>query len=152
MDMWKCHTQSRQIPIPDEDSQIFWEGCRRHRLLIQQCDTCAAYRLPPSPVCPHCLSSLATWRHEPGAGEVVTFCVYHAELAGPAWQQALPYVVAAVRLRSSGVTMISNVVGVAPARVDIGMAVRVVFEPVDRTITLPKFVPYGTSGRLSGNA
>jgi uncharacterized OB-fold protein len=143
MEMWKCHTQSRQLPIPDEDSQVFWEGCRRHRLLIQQCDACAAYRFPPSPVCPQCLSPLTAWREDPGAGEVLTFCVYHSELAGPAWRHTLPYVVAVVHLRCSGVNMLSNVVGVAPERVNIGMPVRVVFESIDPAVTLPKFVPRG---------
>ena len=43
MDMWKCHTQGKQLPVPDEDSMVFWEGCRRHRLLIQQCAACDAF-------------------------------------------------------------------------------------------------------------
>jgi len=78
--MWKCHTTGKQLPIPDEDAQIFWEGCRRQRLLIQQCDHCGAFRFPPSPLCQVCLGSLTTWREEPGQGEVVTFCVYHTEI------------------------------------------------------------------------
>jgi uncharacterized OB-fold protein len=150
MEMWKCHTQSRQAPIPDEDSQVFWEGCRRRRLLIQQCAVCAAYRFPPSPACPQCLSPLTTWRDDPGVGEVLTFCVYHSELAGPAWRQALPYVVAVVRLRCSGVNMLSNVVGVSPERVRIGMPVQVVFESVGPAVTLPKFGPCGDAVAHSG--
>jgi len=96
--MWKCHTIGQQLPIPDEESQIFWEGCRRQRLLMQRCDHCLAFRFPPRPLCSACLGSLTTWQEDPGQGEVVTFCVYHAELAGPAWRAHLPYTVVVVQL------------------------------------------------------
>ncbi len=141
MDMWKCHTADKQLPIPDEDSQIFWEGCRRHRLLIQQCDDCQTFRFPPSPFCSRCLSGLATWQDDPGRGRVVTYCVYHSELAGPAWHQDLPYVVVVVHLSFSGIHMLSNLVCEHPDIVRIGLPVRVTFVPASPAITLPKFVP-----------
>lgn len=141
MEMWKCHTERKQRPIPDEDTMVFWAGCERHRLLIQQCDDCQTYRFPPSPLCPACLSSLATWRQDAGAGEVVTFCVYHVDLAGPAWQPDLPYVVAVVRLSQSGVNMLSQLRDVDVDRLHIGLSVRVVFEDTGGGITLPKFQP-----------
>jgi hypothetical protein len=141
MDMWKCHTEHKQRPIPDEDSMVFWEGCRRHRLLIQQCDDCQRFRFPPSPLCPACLSSLATWREDVGAGEVVTFCVYHVDLAGTAWQVELPYAVAVVQLWQSGVPMLSQLRDVDVDRVRIGLSVRVVFEDAGDGVMLPKFQP-----------
>ena len=141
MDMWKCHTIEPQLPIPDEESQIFWEGCRRQRLLIQQCNTCGAFRFPPSPLCRDCLGSLTTWQEDPGRGEVLTFCVYYSEVAGPAWQAHLPYVVVVVQLRFSGVKMLSNLVCDDPNLVRIGLPVCVGFEAVNASITLPKFFP-----------
>lgn len=141
MEMWKCQTDRRQLPIPDEDSQVFWEGCRRQRLLLQQCTACARFRFPPSPLCPHCWSTRVTWQVDPGAGEVVTFCVYHADLAGPAWQAAVPYVVAVIRLHYSGVLMLSNVVGVAVETMAIGLPVQVGFTALDERTTLPQFFP-----------
>jgi uncharacterized OB-fold protein len=149
MDMWKCHTQSKQLPIPDEDSLIFWEACRRRRLLVQQCDTCKAFRFPPSPLCPHCLSTLGTWQDEPGRGEVLTYCVYHSEIAGPAWRADLPYMVAVIRLYYSGVNMLSNLVCDDEDVVRIGLPVQVIFEPVSESITLPKFVPCVTIDAIS---
>ncbi len=140
MEMWKCHTERKQVPVADEDSQAFWEGCRRHRLLIQQCEACQAFRFPPSPLCPHCLSPLSAWRPDPGDGEVLTYCVYHVDLAGPAWQPDLPYVVAVVRLAASGVTILSNIIGPTRQQVRIGAAVRLTFEPADAGVVLPKFV------------
>lgn len=144
MDMWKCHTDDRQLPLADEDSIVFWEGCYRHRLLIQQCDVCKAFRFPPAPVCPHCTADATTWREDPGSGHVMTFCIYRSELAGPAWRSALPYVVAVVHLEFSGINMLSNLLCEALESVRIDMPVRVVFEPAGERICLPKFVPYGT--------
>ena len=140
MDMWKCHADAKQLPLPDEDSIVFWEGCRRHRLLIQQCDTCRAFRFPPSPVCPHCTADGVTWREDPGMGHVMTFCVYRSELAGPAWRSELPYVVAVVLLEFSGINMLSNLLCETPESVSIGMPVQMTFERVSERICLPKFV------------
>lgn len=141
MEMWKCHMDRKQLPVPDEDSLVFWEGCRRQRLLIQQCDACQTFRFPASPLCRVCLSALATWQEDPGRGEVLTFCVYHAELAGRAWRAELPYVVAVICLAYSGVKILSQLVCDAIERVHVGLAVQVIFEPVNAQITLPKFAP-----------
>jgi uncharacterized OB-fold protein len=142
MEMWKCHTQTKQVPIPDEDSQVFWEGCRRQRLLIQQCDNCQAFRFPPSPLCPHCLSPLATWQDDPGRGEVVTFCIYYSEIAGPAWGTVLPYTVAVIHLWYSGIKILSNLVCDDLTLVRIGLPVQVMFDRMSEPITPPKFIPY----------
>jgi len=139
--MWKCQTVAKQLPIPDEDSLVFWEGCRRGRLLIQHCQHCQTFRFPPSPLCRHCHSSLARWQADPGQGEVATFCVYHAEIAGPAWQQDVPYTVAVIRLWHSGVHLLSQLLGVAPQAVRVGLSVQVYFEMINAQITLPKFAP-----------
>ena len=147
VEMWKCHTIGQQLPIPDEESQIFWEGCRRQRLLIQQCDHCQTFRFPPSPLCRVCLGSLATWHEEPGQGQVLTFCVYHSEIAGPAWRVQLPYTVVVVQLWYSGVKMLSHLVCDDPQLVRIGLPVRVGFEAVHAGLTLPKFFPlHGAEG------
>jgi uncharacterized OB-fold protein len=141
MDMWKCHTERKQLPIPDEDSLVFWEGCRRHRLLIQQCDACQTFRFPPSPICRACLGDFATWQEDRGEGEVLTFCVYHSELAGPPWQGDLPYVVGVIQLWQSGVKMLSRVHGHPLDKICVGLPVQVRFEVADDRITLPMFVP-----------
>ena len=150
MDMWKCHLEHKQLPVPDEDSTIFWEACRRRRLFVQQCEACRRFRFPPSPLCPTCLSALATWREDPGQGEVVTFCVYHAELAGPAWRSELPYIVAVVRLNYSGVKMLGQLRGEGVDRIHIGLAVQVVFEDMNEHITLPQFACLAAMAETAG--
>ena len=139
MDMWKCLKEQRQLPIPDEDTLVFWEGCRRRRLLIQQCDDCHAFRFPPAPLCSRCCSSASTWREDPGHGEILTFCVYHSELAGPAWRDRLPYVVAVVELDYSGIRMLGNLTGVEPGDVGVGLKTGLCFETIDNGMNLPQF-------------
>ncbi len=141
MDVWKCHAGQKPLPIPDEDSLVFWEACRRQRLVIQQCTSCHCHRFPPSPLCPRCLSPRTAWREDPGRGTIETFCVYHAELAGPAWQPELPYVVAVVRLWQTGVQMLGQLKCDDPSAISIGQAVQVIFEPVNPQTVMPKFVP-----------
>jgi uncharacterized OB-fold protein len=88
-----------------------------------------------------CLGSLTTWQEEPGQGEIVTFCVYHAEIAGPTWQPYLPYTVVVGQLWYSGIKMLGRLVCDNPQLVRIGLPVRVGFEAVNERLALPQFFP-----------
>lgn len=77
----------------------------------------------------------------------MTFCVYHSEIAGPAWRAHLPYTVVVVRLWYSGVHMLSQLVCDDPQLVRIGLPVRVGFEAVSAGMVPPKFFPlWGVAG------
>jgi uncharacterized OB-fold protein len=41
---------------------VFWEGTRRHELVLQKCETCGEIRFPPMPRCPNCGGP--SWHHE----------------------------------------------------------------------------------------
>jgi uncharacterized OB-fold protein len=71
----------------------------------------------------------------------LTFCVYHAALASPAWEAEVPYIVAVVALAYSGVKILSNLICDETTVVRIGLPVKVQFDHVSNTISLPKFVP-----------
>ena len=120
-----------------QDTQFFWNGVRSGELLIQRCSSCGELRHPPRPMCPSCRSM--DWDTVPasGRGEVYSYVVYHHPLVPPF---EAPYVVALIELEE-GVRMISNVVGVDPHEVAIGMPVEVTFEAVDDELTLPLFRP-----------
>jgi uncharacterized OB-fold protein len=75
-----------------------------------------------------------------GEGTVVTFAVYHRSYH-PAFRPLVPYVVAVVEL-AEGPRLVSNIVGVAPERVRVGMPVRVEFQSVGEA-ALPVFRPVG---------
>ena len=127
----------KHLPRIDEESRGYWEALARHELYFQRCRDCGKKRFYPRAVCPNCLSSATVWVRASGRGTVYSFTVTHQNQA-PGFREELPYVLAIVELEE-GVRMMTNVVGCAPDRVRIGMAVEVVFEDATAEITLPKF-------------
>jgi uncharacterized OB-fold protein len=127
----------RPRPSLTQDNRFFFEGAAAGVLLVRRCNTCARIQHPPLPMCPVCNG--ITWTPESlsGRGTVYTYTVtHHPRFDG----FQTPFVVALVELEE-GPRIVSNVVGVDPALVHIGMAVRVEFVPVDSELTLPLFVP-----------
>ena len=80
------------------------------------------------------------WVPVGGHGTVYSFVIVHQPLRG--WEDEVPYVVVIIEL-DEGPHILSNVVGVAPDRVDIGLSVQVIFEQATKEIALPKFKPTG---------
>ena len=71
---------------------------------------------------------------------VESFCTFH-KAYWPGFAADVPYSVVQVRL-SNGVRFYSNLVGVDSSKIEIGMPVQAVFEPVDGSdVTLLKFKP-----------
>ena len=60
----------KSLPIPDEDTKEFWEGCKRGELLIQRCNKCEKYRFQPRAICPYCMSLESEWTKTGGKGKV----------------------------------------------------------------------------------
>ena len=74
-----------------------------------------------------------------GRGEVYTYTVVHRPIAAG---QALPFVIAVIALEDAGgVRMISNLVGIEPAEVAIGLAVELVWEDMSPELAVPRFRP-----------
>jgi uncharacterized OB-fold protein len=129
----------KPLPVVTELSRPFWEGCRRHELLVQRCQGCGAFRYPPALLCPECLGDQAEWKRVSGRGRVFSFVVFH-RLYHPAFEGDLPYTVAIVELEE-GARLVSNIVSCPPERVACDMPVEVAFEDVTGEVTLPKFRP-----------
>ena len=123
-------------PAPDADNAPFWAACREHRLLIQRCDGCGAWRFPPRPRCPICRADQASWQQASGRGAVFSFTVCHPPVL-PAFADRTPYNVIVVRLEE-GPLLVSNLVD---AEATVGMPVEVCFVDVDNELTLPQFRP-----------
>jgi uncharacterized OB-fold protein len=129
----------KPIPVPDEVSKTFWQGCQRHELLLQKCHDCGRFQFYPRSLCINCMSQGLEWVRSSGKGSVHTFTVIHQNVM-PGFSQEVPYVFAIVEL-TERVRLTTNIVGCAPAEVYIGMPVTVVFEPISPEISLPKFRP-----------
>jgi uncharacterized protein len=126
------------LPVANLDTKPFWDGCAEGKLLLQRCASCQAYRHPPSPICPDCLSDAHAWVPASGRGEVYTFVVVREPRRG--WDKMVPYVLAVIALEE-GPRILSNLTEIAPENVAIGMPVEVTFEELDGATKLPLFRP-----------
>jgi hypothetical protein len=79
------------------------------------------------------------WAKLSGKGEVYSFVVVRRQYH-PAFASDIPYTVAII-LTEEGIHLLSNVVGVKPDAIRIGMPVEVVFDDIVPDFSLPKFKP-----------
>lgn len=127
----------RLAPSMTADTQFFWDGVREHRLLIQRCTACGSLRHPPRPMCPECHALTWDTVEASGRGNVYSFVIpHHPQLP---WFPE-PYVVALVDLEE-GTRLVTNLVGIAPDAVTMGMPVRVCYEHFDDDVVLAMFAP-----------
>jgi uncharacterized OB-fold protein len=129
----------KPIPAVTAELEPFFAAAGRHQLVIHRCKECGHYRFPPREICSNCLSNRAEWVPASGKGEVFSFNVMH-QVYHPGFAGEVPYAVVLIKL-AEGAKMISNLVGVKPQDIRIGMPVEVVFERTSDEITLPKFKP-----------
>jgi uncharacterized OB-fold protein len=128
----------RVLPAVTPENEHFWRGGEQGELRFLRCTPCGTYVHPPAPVCPECLSREIAVEAVSGRGVVATFTVNHHPWI-PGFDP--PYTVAIVELEEqAGLRLTTNIVGVEPDRVEIGMRVQVVFEERD-SVWLPLFEP-----------
>ncbi|HEX4189470.1 MAG TPA: Zn-ribbon domain-containing OB-fold protein [Marmoricola sp.] len=130
----------RLMPSPTAESQQFWTGGRDGDLLICRCGACGRFFHPPSAACFRCRSTDVTPSPVSGRGRVAAYTVNHQP-----WLPGFdpPYVVAMIELADEpDVRVTSNVVGIGPDDVTIGLEVEVFFEQWD-DLWIPLFRPAG---------
>jgi 3-oxo-4,17-pregnadiene-20-carboxyl-CoA hydratase alpha subunit len=128
---------SRPRPAISKDTEFFWDGARNGELLIQRCASCKTLRHPARPMCGKCGSLDWDTVRSGGRGEVYSFVVHHYP---PVPGFEVPFVVALIELEE-GTRVVSNIPGVPPEDVEIGMPVEVYFEAFGDDLTLPQFRP-----------
>jgi len=128
---------TKPLPEISAESKPFWDACARHELLVQTCRACGSVQYYPRGVCATCWSPDVAWTPSSGRGRVYTFTVTHRTQAR-GFRDDLPYVLAWIELEE-GVQVMSNIVGVDPVKVAIGMQVKVTFEDVKDGLSIPKF-------------
>ena len=128
-------------PVPEitESTRPYWEGCKAKKLLLPKCEACGEIFFFPNHFCPACLSDDLVWIESSGKGVVHTFTII-SRPPSDEFAADVPYVVAIIELEE-GPRMMSNIIGIAPDQVRVGMPVKVVFEEVTEDVTLPKFRP-----------
>jgi uncharacterized OB-fold protein len=134
---------TRPAPRPTDDSAVYWNAVARHELVAQRCSVCGNLRHPPRPMCPHCRS--IEWHEQRLAGNasLYSYAILHHPRS-PLFEY--PVLAALVDL-DEGLRIVTNLVGVEPADVRIGMRLSVVFEPTSGGGTVPVFRPEGRAGQ-----
>ena len=96
------------IPVPDADTQPFWDGAARRELRIQRCVRCGTWLWQPRPVCSRCHAPDPVWIRVRGSGRVASWTVIRPPVL-PAWTERVPFVVLLVEL-DEGVRMVGYLV------------------------------------------
>jgi uncharacterized OB-fold protein len=110
-------------PIPTALTETYYEATDDGRLLIQR-DAEGRHQWYPRSHSVHDIHLDVDWVEASGRGEVYTFSVISRS---PFDDVEAPYVFAIVELEE-GVRMATNIIGVAPEEVRIGMPVQVTFD------------------------
>ena len=125
-------------PVPHVCSHLsvpFWQGCQSGELRYQRCEACGISNFPPTEHCRQCFSADLVWMESGGVGEIYSWTVVHRPVTA---EFEPPYAPAIITL-DEGYQMLTNVVGVAPDDLEIGMRVQVQFHAVAPDVTLPYF-------------
>jgi hypothetical protein len=130
------NTYTKPIPQADDESREFYDGARRHELMLMRCRQCAAWRLPSRPRCPDCWSTDTEWARASGRGTLYSFGIMHQKF--PGFEDDTPFQYAVVEL-DEGPRIVSNVVGVPPDALRVDMPLQAVFDDVSDDTTLIRF-------------
>lgn len=139
---------NRPLPEPDDQSAPFWDAAARRELVIQTCASCGVMRHPPQPMCPRCNETDHTWSAASGRATVWSWIVCRPPVL-PAFDDKVPYNVVVVELEEDAtIRLVGNLLespdgalnDVDPSTIEIGEAVRVVFQDAGEGIVLPRWV------------
>ena len=132
------------IPMPQGESDFYWEKAKAGELWLRYCNTCDDAYFYPTDICRNldCSHPRDTgWRKASGKATLFTYGIVH-RAPHPGFVDDVPYVTAIVELEE-GPKMPTNIVIDNPSsdNLKIGMDLEVVFEDITEEIALPKFKP-----------
>ncbi|CUU54850.1 hypothetical protein Ga0074812_103340 [Parafrankia irregularis] len=127
----------RILPSTEGPSGFYWTSGADGRLRLLRCEACAYLIHPPTGYCPACGGRQVAPAPVSGRGTLYSFTVNHQPWDGT----GDTYVIGLVEIEEQpDVRLLTNIVGVDPAEVRIGMPLRVVFED-HSPIYIPLFTP-----------
>lgn len=136
-------------PVPDLDTQPYWDAVGERHLVVQRCDGCALWIWQPKPLCPRCRTADPVWTPLSGTGVVISWTVVHPPVL-PVWADAIPFVILLVELdEAAGVRMVGQLTDVDGARlhtddgVDFGAAVTLTWRTDEAGQALPAWTVAG---------
>jgi len=131
----------RPRPAITHDNAFWFEGTRAHELLIQRCTSCGTLRHPPLPACANCGSLEWDTVEASGRGTLYSCVIVHYPQVA-AFEYPLP--IGLVELEE-GTRVVANLGGAEPEQFVIGMELRAEFVDHGEDLSLPVFVPAGST-------
>ena len=122
---------------PSPETEGYWDGVRRERLMIKRCEGCGAHQHPRRLFCTVCRADAFAWVEAAGTGMVYTFSTVH-RAPYPEFVEELPYTVGVLEL-SEGVYFFARILPGAGEEIRIGQAVRLTFQETGPHGRLPAF-------------
>ena len=132
---------NKPVPVPQGESDYYWEKAKAHELWLRQCDDCGNAYFYPRDISPCCFSKNTSWIQASGKATLFTFAIVQRP-PHPGFREIAPYVTAIVELEE-GPKFPTNIVidDPTPENLQIDMALEVTFDDITDTIALPKFKP-----------
>ena len=132
---------NKPIPVPQVESDFYWEKCKEHELWLRYDNDAQQAYFYPRDISPITFSRNTTWVQASGKATLYTYAIVH-RAPHPGFVGDVPFVTAMVELEE-GPIMPTNIVmdDPTPEKLQIGMALEVVFEDITDDISLPKFKP-----------
>ena len=132
---------NKPVPVPQGESDYYWEKAKAHELWLRQCDDCGNAYFYPRDISPCCFSKNTSWIQASGKATLFTFAIVHRP-PHPGFREIAPYVTAIVELEE-GPKFPTNIVidDPTPENLQIDMALEVTFDDITDSTALPKFKP-----------
>lgn len=127
-------------PLPDLDDPVmrpFWEGARVGKLMLQREVNTHRVHWPPKPL--YWREAPLEWFEASGRGKLLSYVVAYEPFL-PAFQHLLPLVLAIVETEE-GARLVTYLVHCRPEEVHFDMPLRVVFQRLTASVTLPLWEP-----------
>lgn len=119
------------------DTQPFWDGIARGKLVLQYCTEAQRFQHYPKPVSVYTGRRTLEWREVKGAGVIYACTV--VRIPGPGLEGRLPLCVATVEL-DEGVRIIANVLDCPPEQLSVGRRVKLAWDSITPEQRYPAFV------------
>ncbi|WP_187830293.1 Zn-ribbon domain-containing OB-fold protein [Siccirubricoccus phaeus] len=130
---------TRPTPLVDNWNKPFWAACAEGKLVLQRCKATGKCFFPPAPVSPFTGRPDWEWITASGRGTLWSFVVFHQSYF-PGMRDELPYPVVMVKLEE-GPYLLTNIEGLEPEALKIGMRMAVRFPGGPEGFVLPQFGP-----------
>ncbi|MGC8525069.1 MAG: Zn-ribbon domain-containing OB-fold protein [Acidibrevibacterium sp.] len=124
----------RKIPAPEANPETaaYWQAAASGKLVIRECGHCGKLHHYPRALCPFCFKPATGWREVSGRGKIYAYSVMR--------RAETPYAIAYVTLEE-GVTMLTNLIDCDFDGLQIGQAVKLVFQESEGGPLVPMFSP-----------